>query len=152
CLKPTYRPGPAERTDVIQALKGDGKDEATVDGRLGYLINRLRVIQVSGSAEDRVRFVLDPLAEYLAGMEVAEKNRGDKTKWGRFLENADKKPGAPEAIRGFLLALRDCCLALPNGVPDFVTDELGKRGGLDPETFRQLQLKQRVWHHINNLG
>jgi HEAT repeat protein len=152
CLKPTYRPRPAERTAVTEAMKGDGDDKQSIEARLDYLVNRLRVIQVTGTAEDHIGFVLDPLAEYLAGMEVVEKNRGDKTKWGRFLENADRKTGAPEAIRGLLLAVRDCCLASRYDVPDFVTEELGKRGGLDPEMVRQLHLKQRVRHHIANLG
>ena len=153
CLKASYRPGPAERTAVIEALKGDGGDEHAVEARLDYLINRLRVIQVTGAAEDRIRFVLDPLAEYLAGLQVVEENqgRGTKQKWERFLREADRMPGAPEAIRGFLLAVRDCCLASKGEVPDFVPDELGRRGGLDPELMQRLQLKQRVRHYINNL-
>jgi HEAT repeat protein len=154
CLKPTYRPGPAERMDVMEALKGDGDDEHSVEARLKYLIDHLRVIQVTGSAEDHIRFVLDPLAEYLAGLQVVEENqgRGTQKKWEAFLRRADDMPGAPEGIRGFLLAVRDCCLASTNGVPDFVTEELSKRSGLDPEMVQQLQLKQRVRHYIANLG
>ena len=154
CLKPTYRPGPAERKSVIAALKGDGDDEQSVEARLSYLIDRLRVIQITGAAEDHIRFVLDPLAEYLAGLQVVEGNqgRGAQKKWEAFLRKADEMPGAPEAVRGFLLAVRDCCLASSNEVPDFVTEELGKRGGLDPEMVRQLQLRQRVRHLIDNLG
>ena len=83
CLKASYRPGPAERTAVIEALKGDEEDERAVEARLDYLINRLRVIQVTGAAEDRIRFVLDPLAEYLAGLQVVEENQGgNKTEVG----------------------------------------------------------------------
>ena len=151
CLKASYRPAPAERTAVIEALKVNGLDERTIEDRLTYLLNRLRVIQVTGFAEDRIRFVLDPLAEYLAGLQVVEENKDDKRKWERFLENADRMPGAPEAIRGFLLAVRDCCLASESEVPDFVPDELGKRGGLDPELMQRLQLKQRVQRYIKNL-
>ena len=60
-------------------------------------------------------------------------------------------PGAPEAIRGFLLGVRDCCLASKSEVPDFVPDDLGRRGGLDPELMQRLQLKQRVQLYIKNL-
>ena len=151
CLKASYRPAPAERTAVIEALKVNGLDEPTIENRLTYLPNRLRVIQVTGFAEDRIRFVLDPLAEYLAGLQVVEENKDDKRKWERFLENADRMPGTPEAIRGFLLAVRDCCLASESEVPDFVPDELGRRGGLDPELMQRLQLKQRVQRYIENL-
>ena len=151
CLKESYRPAPAERTAVIEALKVNGLDERTIEDCLTYLSHRLRVIQVTGFAEDRIRFVLDPLAEYLAGLQVVEKNKDDKREWERFLENADRMPRAPEAIQGFLLAVRDCCLASESEVPVFVPDELGKRGGLDPELMQRLQLKQRVQRYINNL-
>ena len=151
CLKASYRPAPAERTGVIEALNVNDLDEPTIENRLTYLSNRLRVIQVTGVAEDRIRFALDPLAEYLAGLQVVEKNKDDKREWERFLEIADRMPGAPEAIQGFLLAVRDCCLASESEVPDFVLDELGRRGGFDPELMQRLQLKQRVWHYIKNL-
>ncbi len=151
CLKASYRPAPAERTGVIEALNVNDLDEPTIENRLNYLSNRLRVIQVTGFAEDRIRFVLDPLAEYLAGLQVVEENKDDKRKWERFLENADRMPGAPEAIRGFLLGVRDCCLASKSEVPDFVPDDLGRRGGLDPELMQRLQLKQRVQLYIKNL-
>ena len=43
-------------------------------------------------------------------------------------------PGLPETTSGFLLAVRDCCLALASDikVPGPIIEELGKRGGLDP--------------------
>ena len=153
CLKTNYRPGPAERTAIIEALKDDGEDERGVEARLDYLINRLRVIQVTGAAEDRIRFVLDPLVEYLAGLQVVEENqgRGTKQKWERFLREADRMPGSPEAIRGFLLAVRDCCLASNADIPGFVVEELGGRGGLNPELVRRLQLEQRVRYLTSNL-
>jgi len=49
----------------------------------------------------------------------------------------------PAAIQGFLLAVRDCCLAkgAEAKVPDFVAVELGKRAGLPP-TAGQPQLAQ----------
>jgi HEAT repeat protein len=140
CLRPTYRPGLAERAAVMEALKGDGEDEQSVKARLDYLINRLRLIRVTGSAEDHIRFVLDPLAEYLAGLQVVEENqgRGRQQKWEAFLRRADEAPGAPEAIRSFLLAVRDCCLARSEelNIPAFVVEELGKRAGLAEEMAR----------------
>ena len=142
CLKASYRPGPAERAAVIAALKGDGGDEQAAEARLGYLVHRLRVIQVTGAAEDRIRFALDPLAEYLAGMVVVEENRGNKQRWERFFQRADRMTGAPESIRGFLLAVRDCCLASMGAVPDFVPDEL----------LQRLQLQQRVRDLTANLS
>jgi HEAT repeat protein len=151
CLKASYRPGLAERVAVLEALKGDDACSQKPEDRLKYLVNDLRVIQVTGAAEDRIRFVLDPLAEYLAGMQVVKENRGKKRDWVRFLKKADEVPGAPQEIRGFLLAVRDCCLAPAFTVPNFVPDELGRRGGLDPELVERLKIKQRVRRQINNL-
>lgn len=46
-----------------------------------------------------------------------------------------------KAIQGFLLAVRDCCQAkgTETKVPNFVTEELGKRAGLIT-TVEQAQL------------
>ena len=63
CLAETYRPGPARTEDARAALGGD--DAAA---RLGYLEERLRLIRTVLTAKDRVRFLLDPLAECLAGL------------------------------------------------------------------------------------
>jgi hypothetical protein len=152
CLKTFYRPGDAPKEDLrgeLAKLETGHSPEAL----LKDLEHRLRLIQTVEPNETHVQFVLDPLGEYLAGMVVVEKYRGVTREWERFLERADEMPGAPEFIKGFLLAVRDCCLAEREiRVPNFVPDELGKRGGLDPELMQRLQLKQRVRHYIKNLS
>jgi HEAT repeat protein len=50
------------------------------------------------------------------------------------------------------LAVRDCSLASRDEIPDFVPDELGRRGGLDPELVQRLQLEQRVRKLIGDLS
>lgn len=68
---------------------------------------------------------------------MVAQNADDEQAWRRFLADADGKPGAPEAISGFLLAIRDCCLAESQSLnlPDFVVSELSRRtafeGGSD---------------------
>src|SRR5271157_4648131 len=93
CLRRTYRPGSADREDVIVALRYDGDDEAGAQCRLDYMVNRLRVIQVAGSGENHIRFVLDPLAEYLAARRTAgcgrQPGKGGSAKMG----------GVPKKIR-----------------------------------------------------
>ena len=152
CLKSTYRPGTASKKDLCVELAKLNTSHSS-DDLLSYLEHRLRVIQTIEPAKTHVQFALDSLAEYLAGLQVIEENHGRDAhnKWKGFLNTADNMPGAPEAIKGFLLAVRDCCLASKGEVPDFVPDELGRRGGLDPELMQRLQLKQRVRHYINNL-
>jgi len=92
----------------------------------------LRLVQTVGPAEDQIQFTLDPLSEYLAGLYVVGEKGSSEEDWRCFLDESDEKPNAPEAIQGFLLAVRDCCLHQEYGkhVPDFVLDELEKRAGL----------------------
>lgn len=127
CLKQTYRPATAKREDAIAVLGGDN-----AEARLKYLEDRLRLIQTIGPALDQIRFALDPLAEYLAGLQLLENYGENQGQWRKFLTQAAAMPGAPTAIQGFLLAVQDCCLAkgAQSKVPDFVAQELGKQAGL----------------------
>jgi hypothetical protein len=127
CLCTTFRPMPARRQIVIKELGGTDAEE-----RLAYLEERLRLVRTIPPAEDEVRVVLDPLAEYLAGLYLVEHHGTNRKGWTELLAQADGLPTGPEGVKGFLLALRDCCLA--KGVdPDlrrYLSDELGTRAGL----------------------
>jgi hypothetical protein len=127
CLRKTFRPDTATYEDILAAL-GDADAEA----HLKYLQDRLRLVQPVPPALDRVRLILDPLAEYLAAAHVVSVNAGDENAWRQFLADADGKTGAPDTISGFLLAIRDCCLAQneENQIPAFVVPELSQRTGL----------------------
>ncbi len=129
CLK-TLRPTPALREDVLSALGGEEKGKL-----LEYLETKLKVVQTIGAGRDRIRFALDPLAEYLAGMHLVAENGEDEDRWHNFLDKVDEQEGAPEDIKGFLLALRDSCLAKAEGskVLRTVADELAQRAGINPE-------------------
>ncbi len=82
-------------------------------------------------AREYLRFTLDPLAEYLAGLQVTESFGKHSSKWKEFLDKADKFPGAPATIKEFLSAVRDCCLVRgpKTEVPAFVIDDLSKLTG-----------------------
>lgn len=127
CLRKTFKPDTATYEDILTALGG-----TDAEAHLKYLQDRLRLLQPVPPALDRVRLILDPLAEYLAAAHVVAENAGDEKAWRRFFVDADDKPGAPEAISGFLLAIRDCCLAESEALklPDFVVSELSQRTGL----------------------
>jgi HEAT repeat protein len=131
CLEQTYRPAPAKIGEVIDALATDTDAKAL----LKYLEGRLRLIQTTGAAGDEIRFSLDPLAEYLTGLYLVETYRDDGEKWRAFIDYAQEQPGAPEAIKGFLLAVHDCCVEKGSEyrVPEKVKDELAKLAGLDQE-------------------
>jgi hypothetical protein len=86
------------------------KDGDSAPDRVNYLERNLRLVQVIGAGRDKVKFALDPLAEYLAGLYVVEHYDGNEQLWRDFLAKTDSVPDAPGAIKGFLLAVRDCCL------------------------------------------
>jgi HEAT repeat protein len=147
CLKQNYRPAPAKRDVVLAEMMAyTGIDEETAKHRLKHLEKRLRIIQTVGPAQDLISFALDPLAECLAALHVVDLFTDQNPLWDRWLLQADETPGAPEAIQGFLMAMRDCCLTHRHEfqIPDYVSEELGKRIGLSPEVLRRAQIDQQI--------
>lgn len=172
CLEQTYRPTAAKRADVIAALEAQGTPAAEAESRLTYLEARLRLLQTLEPG-NKLRIVLDPLAEYLAANYLVAwfhtpaiptapdflakyladliGNQADlEAMWRLFLASIDSKLDhaneTPEAIQGFLLAVRDCCLVrqAEGNVPAFVPEELARKAGLDPEELQRAQEKRRI--------
>lgn len=123
CLKQTFRPTSARYDDVVSAL---GCEDPEM--RLKYLEERLHLIQAVQPTQNRFRFLLDPLAEYLAGLHLLELYGENDESWRKFLTEADAKQGVPEETKGFLLALRDCCITKGKEmrIPDFVEQEVAR--------------------------
>lgn len=135
-LKETFRPASVLFKDAVTVLT-----EANAKDHLAYIEDRLRLIRTEQPAEDRFTFLLDPLAEYLAALHLLSLQGDKKESWINFLTEADSKEGAPETIKGFLLAVRDCIIAKGKDAktPNFVADDLAKRAGLDMETIKKPQ-------------
>jgi hypothetical protein len=106
CIRDSFKPTAAARARVEAAIDTAGINPAT----LGYLENKLRLIEVKMHVTTQVRFVLDPLAEYVAAMKVAETCGSDTQAWAELLYRIDNVISLTE-IHGFLVALRDCCAA-----------------------------------------
>ena len=129
CLQQNYQPGHAKLNNAMDALSDLGVDEPQI--HLEYLENRLHLIQTVGYAKDEIRFCLDPLTEYLAGLYAVELLGDNDGKWrSAFFKKADelvKKRGS-DNIRGFLLAVRDCYLSKIENAKDsdFVPQKLEK--------------------------
>ena len=123
CLKLTYRPAAAKRQNAIDAL-----GEQNAESRLKYLEDKLKIIQTKGVAHDQIHFALDPVAEYLAALHLLDINGKDESKWQDFLQVADSQ-NSPEAIKGFMLAVKDCYLDKIPGAKDtdFLPQEITSR-------------------------
>lgn len=108
CLKQTYSPSNALRDAVLLAL-----DREDAEPCLDYLEYRLRIIQTIGAAQDRLRFELDPVAEYLAALHLLDEHADDPHWWHHFfekLESSDSQPSHFATSQDFLHAIHDCCL------------------------------------------
>jgi hypothetical protein len=129
CMKTTFRPGQLGSKSVIR--------KALIEaGLVEPLLERLEtigILRTNEPAKTHVRFELDPLSEYLAALQLLRILGQESMAWHAFFEEADKKPGAPESIRGFLLAVWDCSEAHPPdaAIPEFVATELTARLALD---------------------
>ena len=69
----------------------------------------MQLVQTAGAGKDAIRFSLDPLAEYLASLYMIEHYGNSISRWQEIIEQMQTQPGAAETIKGFLLALLDCC-------------------------------------------
>lgn len=67
CFKQSSKPEPIKRETALNALGGDD-----AESRLNYLEHHLRLIRSTGKEKDRISFVINPLAEYLAGLHQLE--------------------------------------------------------------------------------
>lgn len=131
CVRQGYRPKTAKRMDLLFALKAEENPEDVIS----YLEDNLRLLQKVGPHQDRYKFTLDPLAEYLAGLHLVERNGESQELWQEFLSDADGVAGAPDSIKEFLLAVRECCMARMDEIksPAFVLAELTERVTRDLE-------------------
>lgn len=120
CLKNDYRPIPADNERVLQSLADLSNGEKSFE----HLKDKLKQIETIG-VEDKIRFKIDPLAEYFAGMYLTEINGSNNKKWKDFINDALSKEGSPDNIKGFLLAVRDCCLTNEK-TPKFVAGKISE--------------------------
>jgi hypothetical protein len=123
CISNDYYPVAADYEKAKKSLANVPDGEKS----LNYLKDKLKLIE-STFFDEKIRFKIDPFAEYLAAMYLVEENQYSRDKWRTFIDTAMAKPRSPKTITGFLLALRDCCAtqAASSDVPRFVIDELTK--------------------------
>ena len=70
------------------------------------------LLEARGPDGGELRFLLDPLSEYLAALAILHGHDGDDPTWQAFVGELDRRsPEARLAAGGFLLALADCFAA-----------------------------------------
>ena len=159
CVKTTLKPETADRKQFIRQLLAVQEDD-DIDPNyaiqiLSYLENSLFLIRTVSPARKRFRFVLDPLAEYLAALYLVSLFQNSEEKWNRFFEEIYTKSDSLQEIQGFLLALRNCCEAEGSHnieVPSDITQKLEQLAGLDPEVLAAERLKRRIRRLISDLS
>jgi formylglycine-generating enzyme required for sulfatase activity len=147
CVESTFKPDYVQKEKVRQALEelatGTEKPQETATHWLNYLETRLKIVTPSYD-QKTLRLSLDPLAEYLAGLHLVWQYRNDEVRWRKLIQQAATKP--LDEIRGFLLALRDCCEKKRKQaeIPDFVVPELGRLADLDVEAIAAYYRERRL--------
>ena len=123
CLKGDFRPLPASFDDISKVLTQFNYNTEL----LTYLIEKLKLLETV-SFDEKIRFRIDPLCEYLAGMYTVVDNSSDENMWFQFLDRLLTNNFSDENITGFLLALRDCCSTkeAKKVVPGFVVEQLSE--------------------------
>lgn len=146
--QPLFRPLVFSAEMAERALEAkEGMGLAHLEQRralLGYLVD-LQLLHQSAVHTGELRFPLDPLADYLAALRQLELLEAEpvaaRNLWDVFLGELAQRPVEDrELMRGFLLALRDCCQELSKGrdlaMPTDAPDRLSLLGFLDPENER----------------
>ena len=149
--------------DGMDLQQDENQRQAQAQALLGYLVD-LRLLHHPGADDNELRFPLDLLADYLAALQQLEQleqleadSAGDRSVWQGFLEELKQRTEEErELMRGFLLALRDCCLERSKGrvlaMPANAPDLLGELGFLEPEKERYGLALQRARKWMWELG
>jgi formylglycine-generating enzyme required for sulfatase activity len=106
--------------------------------------------------------ILDPLAEYLAAAYLVEQicqQPDPEAAWEEFFSQTlpaklTKTNSDTPQVKGFILALRDCCLdqSQDDGIPAGVADRLARTVDLDPDELRRIEDQRRIKRLIADLA
>ncbi|MBS1812611.1 MAG: HEAT repeat domain-containing protein [Acidobacteria bacterium] len=140
CLKRYFYPATAKKSELHAALSPEDVS------RLTDLEDRLRLIQTVGIGRDEVRLILDPLAEYLAGMYLVEEYKNKEDLWRQLFDQVKSSIKDSDKYKSFLLAIHECCLSKSEdyGIPEKIIDELGTLAGVSTGNRDEVQLKRRI--------
>jgi HEAT repeat protein len=111
CVQDQFSPVAIPRSRAIAALVALHRDQPEV--HLDYLEQQLHLIQTVGAGKDQICFCLEPLAEYLAALEIVSMLGGQPHLWEKTLFKpirAVLQQMPVEKVQGFLVAVQDCAM------------------------------------------
>lgn len=127
---PTLQPAAIPWDCAAEAVSGETN--------LMVLKERLTLIQSVGLTEDRLAFVLDPIAEYLAALHLVDRNGKDASKWRDTFEEMEHKGVDPRAAEGFLIAINEVfAYRLSESSPALLQDEAGQSDSVIAKWLRE---------------
>jgi len=109
-LKKNFMPGAASIAD----LQAEFSNDPDLLDKLSYLVEPLGLVRWVKPSMTKIRFSLDPLAEYFAAMHVIEMNGEDIILWNHFLEDCAKFKMMFGTTYNFMICLYECCLDKKN--------------------------------------
>jgi hypothetical protein len=107
-----FSPIAIPRSRAIAVLVALQRDQPEV--HLDYLEQKLHLIQTVGAGKDQICFCLEPLAEYLAALEIVPALGVQPPLWEKTLFKpirAVLQQMPVEKVQGFLVAVQDCAIA-----------------------------------------
>jgi hypothetical protein len=106
-----YRPGRwFTRDAAANSLRAANVGQAEHDSVHDFVAAGL--LEEDSPGGGQLRFLIDPLSEYLCALSILYSYDGDDPEWERFLATLDAlSPEARAAADGFLVALADCWAA-----------------------------------------
>jgi hypothetical protein len=125
CLRKTFRPGLASEEVAFDEPTAAMRESMDAQSYQEYL---RKIGLIERRSDSKIRFTLDPLAEYLAAIYVVELLGSDDAAWAQLLMDLTAAPEAPVAILGFLTALSDSIRWKSElDIPDYVVEILDNR-------------------------
>jgi hypothetical protein len=134
CVEPTLVPGEVPYSVIEQELMNAGLERDAIAARLDYYAQGLGVLRYAAAGKETLRFALDPVAEYMAGLHLLDLFGGDEDLWRPFMERVERSVAeSPNEDWSFLSALLSCCKAV------------GQRAGVSEEVITKLEKFTQVY-------
>lgn len=156
CLKNTLTPSLSKKNEIIEHLEKELEKRKwklpDVELPISHLEKNLNLIRQIGVSREDIRFMIDPLAEYLASMYFTEMLGKDDIKWKIFISALKKNKQLSERIIGFIYALQDCCSTkYKNSISEFVPKEMAKAAGIKLANKKKQNSQRRANRIIQDL-